>query len=76
MFSMQQKHDISDAVEKLLLAIGHPEMPTEKPNFQLRVLGINEQVSWAEIEPNWKFTADTPPSVNPHNEKQEEKCGN
>lgn len=67
MFSKQQKHQISFVVEKLLLSLHHPEMPTEKPDFTLHVKG-KEGWSWADIEPNWKFGEANPPGVNPFNE--------
>ena len=39
MFSKAEKIKISEAVEKILLEIGHPEMPNEKPEFHLNVRG-------------------------------------
>jgi len=70
MFSVRQKQIIAEAVEKVLLELDHPEMPKEKPHFVLLVDG-KEVWSWAEIKPNWAFTAENPPSVNPHNERQD-----
>jgi hypothetical protein len=67
MFSMKEKQYIAAQVEKLLLGLEHPEMPTEKPVFTLRVEG-KEDWSWAEIKPNWTFSIDNPPGVNPFNE--------
>lgn len=67
MFSKAQKQHIAAEVEKLLLSINHPEMPTEKPVFQLKVLG-KENWSFSDIRPNWTFGPDNPPGVNPHNE--------
>jgi len=66
MFSLEQKQKISTEVEKLLLSFNHPEMPTEKPKFNLHIYG-KENWSWADIEPNWTFE-DRTPSVNPFNE--------
>ncbi len=66
MFSAEQKRQIAEKVEELLLSLNHPEMPTEKPGFVLKVDG-KEDWSWAEIFPNWTFDVDNPPSVNPHN---------
>ena len=40
MFSMEQKRRIADAVERALFELNHPEMPTERPRFHLRVDGI------------------------------------
>lgn len=54
MFSLGEKRFIAAAVEKILLEIGHPEMPGEKPKFELMVTG-KESWSWAKIEPNWVF---------------------
>ncbi len=67
MFSIDEKKQIAEAIEKLLLSFNHPEMPLEKPVFELAVLG-KEQWSWAKIEPNWKFDENNKPGVNPWNE--------
>lgn len=72
MFSVAQKQQIAAAVEKILLDIGHPEMPTEKPWFFLKVVG-KEDWSYADIEPNWRF-ADKAPGINPWNEMMEGQC--
>ena len=69
MFSMTQKQRIAAEVEQLLLSLNHPEMPQARPVFHLRVEG-KESWSWAEIEPNWTFTKDKPPGVNPFNERE------
>ena len=66
MFSLKQKQFIAAEIEKLLLGLNHPEMPTEKPKFKLHVDGIREW-SFAEIEPNWIYE-DNPPQVNQFNE--------
>lgn len=66
MFSLKQKQFIAGEIEKLLLGLNHPEMPTEKPKFKLHVDG-KEEWSWADIEPNWVYE-DNPPQVNPFNE--------
>ena len=52
MFNAAEKKKIAEAVEKVLLEIDHPEMPNEKPYFELHVHGI-EKWSFADIEPNW-----------------------
>ena len=67
MFSIKEKQFIALQVEKLLLSLKHPEMPTEKPMFTLKVEG-KETWSWAEIKPNWTFGIDNPPDINPFNE--------
>ena len=69
MFSAEQKKQISEKIEKILLDVGHPEMPLERPDFELHVVG-KDSWSWAKIEPNWKFK-DREPSINPHNEAQD-----
>lgn len=68
MFSIEEKQQIAGAIEKILLSFKHPEMPTEKPEFTLRVDG-KEDWSWAEIKPNWTYNDQNSTSVNPHNEK-------
>ncbi len=73
MFSTEEKKQIAAAVEKVLLDLKHPEMPTERPKFSLRVDG-KEDWSWALIEPNWTFEA-KPPGVNPWNEHAREIMG-
>lgn len=67
MFSLKEKQHIASEVEKLLLSLNHPEMPKEKVNFQLRVKGA-EVWSWADIDPNWTFSKENPPGINPFNE--------
>ncbi|HEB41535.1 MAG TPA: hypothetical protein ENI08_00765 [Candidatus Dependentiae bacterium] len=64
MFSMQQKKELAEVIEKKILSFNHPEMPKEKPSFKLHVDG---GFSWADIEPNWTFE-DKEPSINPFNE--------
>lgn len=65
MFSIQQKRDISDAVQKILRATSHPELPREgEVSFNLHVDGA-ESWSWADIQNNGAVGT---PGVNPHNE--------
>lgn len=65
MFSVQQKRDIADAVQKILCATKHPELPSEgEVSFNLHVDGA-ESWSWADIRNNG---AVSDPGVNPHNE--------
>lgn len=66
MFSVQQKLDIADAVQKILRATQHPELPSGEISFSLHVEGA-EAWSWADIRNNG---AVTDPDVNPWNEKQ------
>ena len=69
MFSLQQKREIADAVQSILRATGHPELPPEgeEINFTLRVEGA-ESWSWAEIRNNGAVLN---PDINPWNEKQD-----
>jgi len=69
MFSVRQKREISDAVQKILRATEHPELPREgdEIDFVLHVDGY-ECWSWADITNNGAVQR---PSVNPHNEAQD-----
>ena len=67
MFSVAEKKMIAQKVEDLLLELGHPEMPKEKPVFALHIKG-KENWSWANIEPNWVFEDGKPMGINPFNE--------
>jgi len=67
MFSVKEKQKIAAAIEKVLLSLKHPEMPLEKPKFELHVEGA-EKWSWADIEPNWMYKEDKYQMVNPFNE--------
>jgi hypothetical protein len=66
MFSVQQKRDISEAVQKILRATKHPELPSGEIRFLLHVEGA-ENWSWADIRNNGAVTN---PDVNPWNEAQ------
>lgn len=63
MFSIQQKREISEAVQQILRATNHPELPVGEIQFQLHVDGA-ESWSWAYIRNNGAITN---PSVNPWN---------
>ncbi len=67
MFSVIQKRQISDAVQKILKDTNHPELPDGEIKFQLHVDGA-ESWSWADIHNNGSVGE---PSVNPHNEKND-----
>lgn len=67
MFSVQQKREISDAVQKILRATNHPELPQGEIQFGLHVVGA-EHWSWADIRNNGAVPF---PDVNPHNEAQD-----
>ena len=65
MFSVQQKREISDAVQKVLRGTNHPELPTTgEVSFTLHVDGA-ESWSFADIKNNASVGD---PGVNPHNE--------
>ena len=69
MFSIRQKREIADAVQKILRSTNHPELPDGEIRFQLQVNGA-EAWSWAAIQNNG---AAINPSVNPHNEQQDDR---
>ncbi len=70
MFSVKQKREIADAVQKILRATNHPELPAGEISFQLHVAGAASW-SWADIQNNGAVTN---PGVNPFNEFQESRC--
>lgn len=66
MFSVAQKREIADKVQKILRETNHPELPKGEIEFELRVKG-EQAWSWANIQNN----SDVPsPTVNPWNEQQ------
>ena len=67
MFSVKQKREISDAVQKILRDTNHPELPEGEIEFLLHVNGVKDW-SWADILNNGRVIV---PNVNPHNERQE-----
>ena len=69
MFSVNQKREISEAVQKILRDTNHPELPEGEIQFLLHVDGA-ENWSWADIRNNGGVTN---PSVNPWNEKQDKE---
>jgi len=71
MFSVRQKREISEAVQKVLRETKHPELPETEIKFHLHVDGA-ESWSWADIKNNGAVTE---PSVNPHNERQDSNAG-
>lgn len=70
MFSVQQKREIADAVQKILRETNHPELPSAEIQFELRVSG-SESRSWAYIRNNGAVTN---PDVNPWNESQDPRA--
>jgi hypothetical protein len=69
MFSVRQKREIAEAVQKLLRDTHHPELPEGEIQFELYVIGA-ESWSWARIRNNADVTN---PDVNPHNERQDKR---
>lgn len=67
MFSVRQKREIADAVQKILRDTNHPELPQGEIQFELRILGESSW-SWATISNNGAVKN---PGVNPHNERQD-----
>lgn len=70
MFSVNQKRQISDAVQKVLRDTNHPELPVGEIQFHLHVEGA-ESWSWADIRNNGAVAA---PGINPWNELQASNC--
>ena len=64
MFSVQQKREIADAVQKILRDTNHPELPQGEISFHLHVDGADSE-SWADIRNNGAVTT---PGVNLHTE--------
>lgn len=67
MFSVQQKREIAEAVQKILQATNHPELPKGEISFKLHVDG-SEAWSWADIQNNGSVSK---PGVNGWNERQD-----
>lgn len=69
MFSIREKREISEKIQKMLRDFEHPELPLkgEEISFQLHVNGA-ENWSWADIKNNGAVTN---PSVNLHNESMD-----
>ena len=69
MFSIKQKREISEAIQKILRKTNHPELPPDEIKFNIHVWG-KETWSWADIKNNGAVLI---PDVNPHNEKQDKR---
>ena len=67
MFSVRQKRDISETVQRILRATNHPKLPNGEIRFLLHVEGA-EPWSWADIRNNGAVEN---PTANPWNEEQE-----
>lgn len=66
MFSVKQKREIAEKVQKILRETNHPELPEEEIQFSLQVAGAT-LMSWANIQNNGAVPN---PEVNPWNESQ------
>lgn len=66
MFSVHQKREIADKVQKILKDTNHPELPSSEIEFQLHVKGA-EDWSWADIRNNGDVVNS---GINPFNEMQ------
>jgi hypothetical protein len=67
MFSVRQKREIAEAVQQILRATNHPELPAGEIRFLLHVDGA-EPWSWADIRNNGDVAM---PEFNLHNELQD-----
>ncbi len=67
MFSVRQKREIADAVQKILRDTNHPELPDGEIEFMLCVNG-SSAMSFANIRNNGAVEN---PGVNPWNEIQD-----
>lgn len=67
MFSVAQKREIADAVQKILRATNHPELPPGEIQFALHVGGA-EAWFYADIRNNGAVPQ---PEMNPWNEAQD-----
>jgi len=69
MFSVRQKREIADAIQAILRATNHPELPQGEIEFLIHIDGA-ESWSWADIQNNGAVPK---PAINPHNEAQDTK---
>jgi hypothetical protein len=51
-FSAKERWFLAGIVEKALLELNNPCVPTEKPKFKLYVQAIDKH-TWDEVQPNW-----------------------
>lgn len=71
MFSVRQKQEIAEKIQKVLRDTNHPELPEGEISFEIHVDGA-ESWSWADIKNNGAYK-DKAPSVNEWNELQDKK---
>jgi hypothetical protein len=69
MFSVRQKREIADKIQKILRETDHPELPEGEIEFQIYIRG-KEAWSYANIKNN---AACLEPWVNPWNELQDKR---
>jgi hypothetical protein len=69
MFSVQQKREIADKIQKILRDTNHPELPKGEIQFSIHIDGA-ESWSWADIKNNGSITD---PSINLWNEMQDKR---
>lgn len=69
MFSVRQKQEIADKIQKIIRETDHPELPEGEISFSIHIEGAGSW-SWADIQNNG-FYADKEPSINPWNEAQD-----
>ena len=67
MFSVRQKREIAEVIQKILRNTNHPELPEDEIQFVLHVNGA-ESWSWADIKNNGSVTNS---SINIWNELQD-----
>ena len=67
MFSVKQKREISEAIQKILRSTNHPELPKGEIKFKIHIEG-DSNWSWADIQNNGSVPS---PNVNPFNERQD-----
>ncbi len=64
MFSISQKREIADKIQRILRETNHPELPEGEIQFDIHIYG-NTAMSWADIRNNGAVPN---PGVNPWNE--------
>ena len=67
MFSVRQKREIADKIQKAIRETNHPELPISEIEFHIHIDGINDW-SYADILNNGAVRC---PDVNPWNETQD-----
>jgi len=67
MFSIRQKREISEGIQKILKETDHPELPKGEIQFHLHVMEAKNW-SWSDIKNNGTVID---PTINPWNEAQD-----